>query len=62
METVLERYEKEADAHAEAESKAKLDEEHLGEPGPAVLDSPIGEKQSLWDRPHIAENELKAAP
>lgn len=50
METVLERYEKEADAHAEAERTLRArpsDDDDLGEPGPAFIEASVPVKQSL---------------
>ncbi|KAK5941904.1 hypothetical protein PMZ80_005855 [Knufia obscura] len=56
VETVLDRYEREADAaerHDESKGAKMLSEEELGEPGPSVPTEERHEKRSAWDRPQL---------
>jgi len=57
VETVLERYELEADAadqREKTEGAKMLADGDLGEPGPTVLTDEPRKTESVWDRPHLA--------
>lgn len=65
VETVLEQYEREADAAKRSDNSEHdqiLTDQDLGEPGPCVVEEEaVAAKKSVWDRPHITERAAKEA-